>query len=180
VALLSPRARRLRRCARAAVAGYVTETKCDYSRCLSPRPIVPRASPAARDDAVIPPYPPVRASAAPNRRRARSLRSRPTAVYRVRIDDESAMPQHKRHRIAPESCPWAAHLRDLYRLGHCWVSPKSLWEGWPLTGPLHCGDEAIARQPLGPQPTSRQKRVGRQPRRGKGHPTTGLNQHLSE
>jgi hypothetical protein len=34
------------------------------------------------------------------------------------------MPQHKRHRIVPESSPWAAHLRDLYRLGHCWVSPK--------------------------------------------------------
>src|ERR1700752_4983282 len=55
---------------------------------------------------------------------SQTLRSRPTAAYRARIDDASAMPQHKRHRIVPESSPWAAHLRDPYRLGHCWVSPK--------------------------------------------------------
>src|ERR1700748_972251 len=96
---------------------------------LEPAANVLRASPVARDDAVIPPYPAVRASAAPNRRRARSLRSRPTAAYRARIDDASAMPQHKRHRIVPESSPWAAHLRDPYRLGHCWVSPKALEYG---------------------------------------------------
>jgi Cation efflux system protein CusB domain 1 len=31
---------------------------------------------------------------------------------------------YKRHRIVPESSSWTAHLRDLSRLVHCWVSPK--------------------------------------------------------
>jgi hypothetical protein len=88
------------------------------SRSLSPRPIVLRASPVAPDDAMIPPYPAVRASAAPNRPTGTLVK-----VTTNRLDDASAMPQHKRHRIVPESSPWAAHLRDPYRLGHCWVSP---------------------------------------------------------
>jgi hypothetical protein len=31
---------------------------------------------------------------------------------------------YKRHRIVPESSSSTAHLRDLSRLVHCWVSPK--------------------------------------------------------
>jgi hypothetical protein len=56
-------------------------------RSFSPRPIVLRARPVARDDAVIPPCPAVLASAAPNRRRAHSFRSWLTAAYRSRIAD---------------------------------------------------------------------------------------------
>ena len=56
-------------------------------RSFSPRPMVLRATPVARETAVIPPYPAVLASAAARRRRDRSLRSGPTAANRSRIAD---------------------------------------------------------------------------------------------
>src|SRR5271157_589297 len=61
------------------------------SRSFRPRPIVLRAIPVARADALIPPRPAERDSTAANSRRPRSSRLRRTPLYRSPIDDASTI-----------------------------------------------------------------------------------------
>jgi len=95
------------------------------SKSLRPRPIVLRATPVARAEALMPPYPAVRASAAANNRRPRSFKLRRTAAYRSPIADASII-RAAYARIEPRRNPLWSCIRNImpFRLRHCWASPK--------------------------------------------------------
>jgi hypothetical protein len=83
------------------------------SRTFSPRAMISRARPVARD-AVIPLCPAV--LAAPNRRRARSFRSRPTVAYRCASPMHLTMSQGQPASHAGISPPWPHRVSYPYRV----------------------------------------------------------------